>query len=347
MSRELRVIVDGRPLVAPRSGIGVHTAEIAGRLDVTPPPLIASHAEIVNRQAIERCRFRVDRALNGIVWQQFVLPRIANADVLWGPHGTIPVMLKIPAVVTLHDFTSVTMPGRHLLKTVLSFNLFIGESLNRAQRVAAVSARVAEEAVRWFGVPRRIIEIVPNGVDEFFHPLPGERDGVRGGDYILFVGTLEPRKGLDDLIAVWQSLPEPRPPLIICGERGWRVRVPQGVDVTGWVDRERLRSLYQRALLFVYPSRYEGFGIPPLEAMACGAPVIATRVGAIPDYADGAAVLIEPSDRQALRESILRMLGDDALRSDLRERGIERAKRYRWDRSAQLMTDLLAEAAQG
>ncbi len=335
----LRVIIDGRPLVPARSGIGVHTAEIAGRLDVTPSPVIASHAEITNRQAIEHCRFRVDHAPNGILWQQLVLPRIADADVLWGPHGTIPITLRIPAVVTLHDFSSITMPGRHLLKTVLSFNVFITESLDRARRVAAVSKAIAEEAVRWFGVPRRLIEIVPNGVDDFFRPGDG------GGDYILFVGTLEPRKGIADLVAVWNSLPEPRLPLMICGDPGWRVRVPSGVGVTGWVDRERLRTLYQRARMFVYPSRYEGFGIPPLEAMACGAPVIATRTGAIPDYAEGAALLVDPGDREALRAAILRLQGNESLRSELRDKGIERSKQYRWDRSAQLMTELLSEAA--
>ena len=137
----------------------------------------------------------------------------------------------------------------------------------------------------------------------------------------------------------------PRPPLVLCGDAGWRVRVPDGVEVTGYVDRERLRELYRRARLFVYPSRYEGFGIPPLEAMACGAPVVATRTGAIPEYADGAALLVEPGDRNALRAALVRALGDHALRDELRARGIERATHYRWDRSAALMTELLAEAA--
>ena len=339
MPSELPVIIDGRSLVPPRSGIGVHTAEIAGRLDVVPPPLIASHAEISNRQGIERCRFRVDRAPNGILWQQFVLPRIADSGVLWGSFGTIPFTLRIPSVVTLHDFSSVTMPGRHRLKTIASFNLFIGRSLERARRIAAVSRAVAEEAMRWFGVARGRIEIVPNGVDEFFRP------GGEEGDFILFAGTLEPRKGIDVLFSAWRSLPEPRPPLIVCGNAGWGVRVPDGVQVTGWVDRERLRGLYQRARIFVYPSRYEGFGIPPLEAMACGAPVIATRTGAIPEYAADAALLIDPGDGDALREAMLRLMRDAALRGDLRARGIERAKQYRWERSAKLMTELLAEAA--
>jgi len=333
----MRVIIDGRALVPPRSGIGVHTAEIAGRLDAQA--LIASHAEISNKQGIERCQFRVDRAPNGILWQQFVLPRIADADVLWGPHGTIPIALRIPSVVTLHDFSSLTMPGRHRFKTIASFNLFISESLERAERVAAVSTSIANEAMRWFGVPREVIEIIPNGVDEFFQP------GDARGEYILFVGTIEPRKGIDDLIAAWHSIPMPRPPLILCGEPGWGVHVPAGIEVTGWVDRERLRALYRGARIFVYPSRYEGFGIPPLEAMACGAAVIATRTGAIADYADGAALLVNPGDRDALRAAMLRLLGDAALRADLGARGIERAKQFRWERSAKLMSELLAEAA--
>ncbi|HLJ74086.1 MAG TPA: glycosyltransferase family 1 protein, partial [Thermoanaerobaculia bacterium] len=187
--------------------------------------------------------------------------------------------------------------------------------------------------------PRQLIEIVPNGVDAFFQPGDG------GGDYILFVGTLEPRKGIQDMVSAWSSLPEPRPPLMVCGDYGWRVRIPDGVDVAGWVDRDRLRELYQRARIFVYPSRYEGFGIPPLEAMACGAPVIATRVGAISEYAEGAALLVEPGDKEALRAAMIRLLGDESLRRELRERGIERAKQYRWDRSATLMKELLTEAA--
>ena len=333
----MNVVIDGRPLVGHRTGIGTHTAEIARRLAVDPPPLIASHATIDDRSGIERCRFRVDRMPYGVMWQQLVLPRIAGDGVLWAPHGTIPLALRAPAVITLHDFTALTMPHRHRMQTILSFDLFIGRSVQRAARVAAVSRTVAEQAMRWFGVS---CEVVPNGVDDFFSPDGGEED-----DFILFTGTLEPRKGIDDLLDVWSSLPAPRPRLVLCGDAGWRVRVPDGVEVTGYVDRERLRELYRRARLFVYPSRYEGFGIPPLEAMACGAPVVATRTGAIAEYADGAALLIDPGDRDALRAALVRALGDRSLRDELRARGIERAKDYRWDRSAALMTELLAEAA--
>jgi glycosyltransferase involved in cell wall biosynthesis len=336
----LNLLVDGRPLVGNRTGIGVHTAEIVRRLGFDPAPLIASHAPIADRAGIEHCRFRVDAMPLGVAWQQFVLPRI-DAGVVWGPHGTLPLALKTPAVATLHDFTSITMPGRHRLQTILSFNLFIARSLEIAARIACVSRAVANEAMRWFAVPASKIEIVANGVDEFFSA--GEEED---GDYFLFAGTLEPRKGIDVLIEAWSSLPQPRPRLVLAGDRGWRTRVESlpGVEVTGFVDRERLRALYRGALAFVYPSRYEGFGIPPLEAMACGAPTIATRTGAIPEYADGAALLIAPGDRDALREAMLRVAGDGALRRELRARGPDRAKLHRWDRSAALMQQLFVEA---
>ena len=335
---QLDVVIDGRPLVGNRTGIGVHTAEIARRLGVVPPPLIASHAVIEDRTGIEHCRFRVDPMPLGVLWQQTKLARIA-ADVLWCPHGTLPIASRVPAVISMHDLTTITMPLRHKGKTLVAFNLFVGRSIDRAKKIACVSRAVADELLRGFAVAPSKIEIVPNGVDEFFSPGDGPRD------YLLFAGTLEPRKGIDDLIAAWRMLSSPRPRLVLCGDRGWRTHVPDEIEVTGYVSRERLRELYRGALGFIYPSHHEGFGIPPLEAMACGAPVVATRTGAIPDYAEGAALLVPIGDRHALHDAMAKLIADGQLRDDLRARGIERAGRYRWDSSARLMTELLREAA--
>lgn len=335
----MNLLIDGRPLVGNRTGIGVHTAEIARRLSVSSGDVdatIASHASIDDMEGLEHLRFRVDRMPLGVLWQQLALPRI-DADVLWGPHGTLPLAWKKPAVVTLHDFTSITMPLRHKVKTVLSFNLFIGASLEMAARVACVSRVVADEAMRGFGVHASKIEIVPNGVDDFFSP------GGDEGDYVLFTGTLEPRKGIDDLLDAWRALPRPRPRLVLCGGSGWGTRIGEehGVERTGYVSREKLRDLYRHALVFAYPSHHEGFGIPPLEAMACGAPVIATRTGAIHEYAEGAAMLIAPGDRAALRDALARAVRDASLRAELRARGPERARSWRWERGASVMSDLL------
>lgn len=334
----MQLLIDGRPLVGNRTGIGVHTAEIARRLELEKPPLIASHAPIRGREGLEGCTFRVDPMPLGVLWQQLALPRI-EADVLWGPHGTLPLAWKGPAVVTLHDFTSITMPFRHKASTVLSFNLFIGPSLEKAAKVACVSRRIADEAMRGFGVPASKIEIVPNGVDPFFSP-GGEEE-----DYILFAGTLEPRKGVSDLIAAWRALRQPRPRLVLCGGAGWGAQVEDepGLECTGYVSRDRLRDLYRGARVFVYPSRSEGFGIPPLEAMACGAPVIATRAGAIGDYAEGVATFIAPGDRAALHVALTTLLSDASLRNDLRQRGPQRAHAWRWERGASTMSELLRE----
>ena len=335
----MRVVIDGRALVGNRTGIGVHTAEIARRLPMEV--LVGAHAEVADRSGMEQLRFRIDPMPLGVLWQQFVLPRI-DADVLWGPHGTLPLTWRKPAVVTVHDFSSITMPLRHRSKTILSFNLFIGASLEMASRVACVSRFIADQTMRGFGVPASKIEIVPNGVDDFFTPNGGQE-----GDYILFTGTLEPRKGIDELIEAWRALPPSRPRLVLCGDAGWRVRIPDdpGIERVGYVSRERLRELYRRALVFAYPSRHEGFGIPPLEAMACGAPVIATRTGAIPEYAEGAALLIAPGHRDALRDAMARVIGDASLRRDLRAAGAARAQSWRWERSAATMAELLRTAA--
>lgn len=336
----MRVLIDGRPLVGNRTGIGVHTAEITRRLDLEPPPIIASHALITDVEGLEHCTFRVDPLSPGVLWQQARLPRI-EADVLWAPHGTLPLVWKRPSVVTVHDFTSITMPHRHRLKTILSYNAFIGRSLEQASAIACVSRAVAMETMRGFGIAAQKIEIVPNGVDEYFSP------GGEEGESIVFAGTIEPRKGIDDLLAVWTMLPEPRPRLILCGGAGWGMRLPSDprLEVTGYVTRERLRDLYRSARVFVYPSRYEGFGIPPLEAMACGAPVIATRTGAIPEYAEGAAELIAPGDVHALRDAVLRVLRDSGLRRELRARGPERAREWSWNRGARVMRELLERVA--
>lgn len=353
-----RVVIDGRPLVGRRTGIGVHTAEIARRL--APPPLIASHAAIDDRSGIEGCRFRVDRALFGVQWQQLTLARVAReeGEVLWGPHGTLPSRLSVPAVVTVHDLTSITMPGRHKLKTIASFNFFIRKSLAKAKRIAAVSRVTADEVVRHFGIDAAKIEVVPNGVDPFYSPAGDSQASLpfdlspRG--YVLFVGTIEPRKGVDDLLTAWEQIPS-RPPLVICGSLGWDTNAllkridthPQreAIIVSGYLERSIVRDLYRHCSAFVYPSYYEGFGMPPLEAMACGAPVVTTRGGAIPEIVGDAAQVVEVGRPDLLAVEIGRVMRDERLRSELRERGVARAKLFNWDRSAEKMSELFELAA--
>ena len=356
----VRVVVDGRALVGNRTGIGVHTAEICARLDSVETPLIASHKVIENREALQRCRFDVRGTGPGVWWQQFYLPRLAadeGCNVVWGPHGTLPIGMKTAGVVTVHDLTSITRPASHRLKTLASFNLFIGRSLGQAKRIAAVSRITADALVRGFAIEPRKITVVPNGVDEFFSPAvsSGEEKlpaGLESGGYILFVGTIEPRKGIEHLLIAWEALPEPRPKLVLCGDRGWgRVRrLDRALEnkelvMLSFVNRGTLRALYRHALLFVYPSLEEGFGIPPLEAMACGAPVIASRTGAVAEYLGGIGIVIEPGDLRALTEALAALAGNRSLRGEMSGAGIDRAREWRWERSASLMTEIFRDAA--
>lgn len=351
----LRVAIDGRALVGNRTGIGVHAAEITARLGLDTPPVIASHAEIADREGLESCRFVVDRAPNGVVWQQLLLPRVVvreECDVLWGPHATLPISLSIPAVVSIHDLTSITMPHRHRLRTILSFNTFIRASLEKAVKIAAVSRLAADEVIRGFGIAPSKIEIVPNGVSEFF--TPGEARASTE-PFILYTGTLEPRKGIGELLAAWSSLSGKRPKLVLAGDPGWgtspllrrhRDAIAAGaIEVLGFVTREKLRELYRSCAVFVYPSHFEGFGLPPLEAMACGAPVVAARGGAIPETVGDAALIVAPGDADALRAAISSVLTDVRLARDLIAHGFECAGRYRWDTSAAKMHELLREAS--
>ncbi|MBI2213831.1 MAG: glycosyltransferase family 4 protein [Acidobacteria bacterium] len=350
----LRVAIDGRALVGNRTGIGVHAAEIAARLGEDVERIVASHAAIDDRSGLEACDFVVDPAPNGVVWQQLILPRVVKregCDVVWGPHATLPLSLETPAVVSIHDLTSITMPHRHRLRTILSFNTFIRASLDKAARIAAVSRLAADEVIRGFGIASRKIEIIPNGVSDYFTPGEAREDRE---SFILYTGTLEPRKGIGELLAAWSSLPGARPKLVLAGDPGWgtspflrryRDAIASGaVEVLGFVDRSRLRELYRSCALFVYPSHYEGFGLPPLEAMACGAPVVASRGGAIPDTVGDAALLVAPGDGDALREAIARVLSDASLASDLTARGLARAHQFRWETSAARMTELLRAA---
>jgi len=359
LKHELKVAIDGRALVGHRTGIGVHTAEISARLLVEPPPLIATHAVIEDRSGIEHCRFRVDPSPLGVLWQQTRFHRVVEeeqSDVVWGPHTTLPLRLRLPAVVSIHDFTSITMPHRHELRTLASFNLFVASSLDKASAIAAVSKLVADETMRGFGVASSKIHLVPNGVDDFFFMEDDARAllpaGV-SGNYILYAGTIEPRKGVDVLLSAWETIAD-APTLVLCGDPGWReAKVRRRMERhgtrivrTGFVDRRVLRALMRQATLFVYPSRYEGFGLPPLEAMACGTPVVATRAGALPEVLDDAAILVERDNPEELALAMSRVLSEPSLRSELIEKGRARAGRFRWDHSAELMTELLLRAAE-
>ena len=273
-----------------------------------------------------------------LAWYPHVLPlRARGADVLHCPTYRGPVHTRTPLVVTVHDIAVFRYPEAFPRWTRLYSRRVVPRVLHAAARVLAVSEFTASELEEVLGIPRDKITVTPNAADAVF-----ASEGPRaGGDYVLAVGTLEPRKNLARTIAAAARLGVE---LRVVGARGWG-----GVDIEGthvqWlgeVSDEALAQQYRGALCVAYPSLYEGFGIPVLEAMACGTPVVTSQRGATEEVAGGAAVLVDPLDVAAIAGGIEAAIG---ARSELRTRGLERARAYSWDETARQTVGAYEEAA--
>jgi glycosyltransferase involved in cell wall biosynthesis len=219
------------------------------------------------------------------------------------------------------------------------FGTFVPRSARRADRVLAISERTKRDLIEHYGIDERKIVVTPLGVDPTFRPNGSTPDGPQ---YALFVGGIQPRK--DPLTAIEAlALVDGDLRLVLVGDekRGGdevraavrRLGLEPRVEFAGYVEHDGLASLYRGAACLVFPSRYEGFGLPVLEAMASGTPVVATTAGAVPEVAGDAAVLVEPGDPQALAEGIRHALGD---RERLVAAGLERARRFTWAETARL-----------
>ena len=242
-----------------------------------------------------------------------------------------------PAVVTIHDLSFERDPTLMGFRDRFFFRTMVPRSVRRANRVLAVSQQTKRDLIERYGLDERKIAVTPNGVDETFRPSGPSRDGA---PYLLFVGGLQPRK--DPLAAIEAlSLADSDLRLVLVGpDKGAaddarrmvaRLGLTDRVEFTGHVEKPELAALYRGAEALVFPSRYEGFGLPVVEAMASGTPVVATSAGAIPEVAGEAAVLVEPGDPVALAGGIERALAD---RERLVRAGLERARLYSWTETA-------------
>jgi glycosyltransferase involved in cell wall biosynthesis len=298
-------------------------AAVTRRPEIVPAGIEA--IELPARSQIARMTVRVPRLLRRL------RPGLAHFQ------HALPLPCPCPAVVTVHDLSFEREPGLMGRRDRLVFRTQVPRAVRRAARVFAVSERTKRDLVERYDVPEKRIVVTPNGVDAAFSP-----DGPRaeGPPYALFVGTLQPRK--DPLAAVEAlALVDTDLRLVLAGpdkgdgERARRVAERLGVDgrveFAGHVDKEELARLYRGAACLVLPSRYEGFGLPVLEAMASGTPVVATTAGAIPEVAGDAAVLVEPGDPVALAGGIERALAD---RDRLVQAGLERARQFSWRETA-------------
>lgn len=301
-----------------------------------------------------------------IVWEQMVLPWLARRlqlDVLHGLGYALPVASDLPAIVTVYDLSFFTHPETHTRASRTYLRLMAPWAARRARLVMTISAHSRRDVVRWLGVPAERVRVVYPGVEPRFRPLDAATvaafRAAQGldGPWALFVGTLEPRKNVARLLEALALVRKRGLParLLIAGAPGWgpdRLRercaalgLAEAVRFVGYLPGDELPLWYNAASVFVYPSLYEGFGLPPLEAMACGTPVISSSAASLPEVVGDAGLLVEPTDVLALASALARVLTAPDLQAELRARGLERAARFSWTRAAECTLGLYREVA--
>lgn len=291
------------------------------------------------------------------LWLRLRLPLPAElvtgrVDLLLAPDFVAPPTAWARTIVTIHDLSYLAVPqyADPGLRRYLSGA--VPRSLRRAAHIVAVSETTRREAIERLGLTPDRVSVVYNGVDPAFRPLPPATvDEVRRRlalpeRFILTLGTLEPRKNHLGLIQAFAQLQESEPAvsLLVAGRRGWldepifraveELGLQASVRFLGGVDDTDLPALLNAAAVVAYPSFYEGFGLPPLEAMACGTPVVTSTGGALPEVCGEAALLVDPADTAGLADALGRALMDRALRTTLRERGLRRAAGFTWANTA-------------
>jgi len=269
-------------------------------------------------------------------------------DLFFGPAGQLPLGdVGCPSVLTIHDLAIYIRPQWFPSAQPLSTRLVVPRSIERATRLIADSRNTAADIADLFDRRLEEITVIHLGVGPEFHPVPVEElAAVRRRlelpeRFILFVGSIEPRKNLPTLLDAWAAVPD-RPDLVIAGAWGWKYepirahidRLGSGIHLLGPVDRGDLPGLYNLATALAHPAHYEGFGLTPLEAMACGTPVVSSTAASLPEVVGDAALLVDPSDVEGWTAALDRVLHDPGLASDLRRRGILRVAEFTWTKTA-------------
>ena len=349
----LKVVVDGVGLDRPRAGVGVYTAQILHamsvdrpdcRLTVFGPPGAFVHVPNSSYRPLPRTRL-IGRHLQ---WPARI--RQLKPDAFFGPAGVLPLGdVGCPSVITIHDLAIYRNAGWFPARQPLSTRFVVPRSVLRANVVIAVSENTARDVVDIFGIPRSRIQVVPHGVAASFAPMSAEdlaaaRARLKLPDrFILFVGTVEPRKNLETLLEAWAMMRD-RPDLVVVGEFGWLYesirermrRLGPGLHHIEGLDPADLPAVYNLARVLAHPAWYEGFGMPPLEAMACGTPVVVSDRASLPEVVAGAGLVVPADQPDAWRKALETLIGDTDLAADLRHRGILRAAQFSWSRAAHL-----------
>jgi glycosyltransferase involved in cell wall biosynthesis len=366
------IMINARFLTQPLTGVQRYALELAKGLDRLidygvidhqryPIVLLAPKRTRNYDVNLKHISLRNVGRLGGNLWGQLELPYYARSKILWSPTNTGPISHK-RHIVTIHDTAVLDHPEWFSTKYAVWYRFLLPRLAKLATRILTVSEFSRRRLTEIMDLDPEKIAVVPAGVDSRFKPVQPEIiETVRKRldlppAYVLAVGTLEPRKNITGLFKAWSLLLSQQRVtgdihLALAGGEASIFRdvgfssLPDKVVLTGHVRDEDLPALYSGALAFVYPSLYEGFGLPPLEAMACGVPVVASGSTSIPEVTGDAALLVDPLDIESIADGLELVLDDDVLRESLRTVGFERARLFSWNEPARLVWELLVEAA--
>jgi len=359
----MRIAVDARPFEERPTGVGRYLdgllsawlrARPGDSFVLLSPRPVHLPARLEGRVAVFPTA-----ALPGTIWLQTAAgtaARRAGADAFFGSLGILPLASGPPGVATVHDLTPILFPGWHSSKNLLGFTPFIGACVRRARRIAAVSEATRRDLVAAFPDAAGRTRVVHNGIEPETPGTGGEPPHA-GRPYVLYVGTLEPRKNVAGLVAametIWDRRPE-FPDLVLAGGDGWgmggfakgvaRSRHAHRVTLSGYLGAGDRARWLRDARVFAYPSLYEGFGLPPLEAMAQGTPVVASSASSLPEVMGDAGLLPDPTSVPDIAEALERAHDDEAFRWRAAVEGPRRAARFTWAAAAAKMRALFEEA---
>ncbi len=362
----MRICIDTSPAVHRRAGLGRYAQELLAALlvadtdneyvafyhrprDAQIEPPLDRVPHLTSNLGTKPWRFAALFAQSLRIPQDRMFPGI---DLFHATDHLLPRLSRVRTVFTLHDLIFRLYPETHKPLNRWFLTLVMPRFLKAADAVIAVSEHTKRDAVRFYGLDEAKIHVIYEGVDARFRPASAEamarvrRDHGLPPQFILSLGTIEPRKNLTSLLEAYHGLrvrgSEAR--LVIVGQKGWlyegffrrlhELGLENEVVFTGFVPDADLPALYSAAELFVFPSLYEGFGLPVLEALACGAPVVTSNRSSLPEVAGDAALLVDPTSVADLQATMTTVLESQDVRADLKARGPRQAARFSWDKAA-------------
>jgi len=301
------------------------------------------------------------RLINGIkdiLWMQIVLPfklKKNNVDIIFCPAFLGPILSHCPIIVAIHDMSFIRYPQTLDRLFLLYVKILLPLIKRKADVILTISEFSKTEIIKLLKVPKEKIKVIYEGCDEKFKVINDEVRIIKVKNkyslfqqFILNVGTLEPRKNIISLITAFNSLKKKQlieHKLVLCGPKGWHykdifkktkeLKLENEIIFLGFIPEEDLPFLYNVAQVFVYPSLYEGFGLPVLEAMSCGCPVITSNVSSLPEIVGNSAILVDPLNTEELEQAILKVIKNEDLRKDLIKKGINRSKMFSWEKAAE------------